>query len=182
MIYYCRGTISAKPYFWFHSPPLPVHTHIYTFSIWSGPKGRSDLPCTTTWSQWSFTVMDEFGPFKQSSVVITKYIWNNPKGILFQIMKQQIRQTDGAVGREEQIVFSLRKRNGKYFHDWAQRSVALEQIFDSNFRAWREVATKKKQMLPTARKRKDFLGMLVPDSAPWPSWWYRAQLANRQNQ
>lgn len=39
-----------------------------------------------------------------------------------------------------------------------------------------------KQMLPTARKRKVFLGILVPGSAPWPFWCYRAQLANRSNQ
>lgn len=77
--------------------------------------------------------MDDFGPFKQNSVVVTKYTWNNPKGILFQIMKQQIRQTDGAVGRQEDSIFS-QKKNGKYFHDWAQRSVALEQIFERNFR------------------------------------------------
>lgn len=154
MIYYCPGTISAKPYFWFPSPPLPVHTHIYTFCIWSGPKGRSDSPYTTTWSQWSFTITEEFGPFKQSSVVVTKYIWNNPKGILFQIMKQQIRQTDGAAGRQEQIGFSLRKRNGKYFHGWAQSSVASEQTYERNFGAWKQVATKKTRWYQLQERQK----------------------------
>lgn len=151
MIYYCPGTISAKPYFWFPSPPLPVHTHIYTFCIWSGPKGRSDSPYTTTWSQ---CITEEFGPFKQRSVVVTKYIWNNPKGILFQIMKQQIRQTDGAAGRQEQIGFSLRKRNGKYFHGWAQSSVALEQTYERNFGAWKQVATKKTRWYQLQERQK----------------------------
>lgn len=123
----------------FDSPPhlrlfICTDTHFGSRMVPREDCGSNSSFVYLPWSQWSFTITDEFGPFKQSSAVVTRGTRNHPKGIPIPTVKQQIRQTDGATDRQEQTGFALRRRNGERFHGWARSDTVLEKNLERNFR------------------------------------------------
>lgn len=164
MIYYCPGTISAKSYLWFPSPPLTVQMYRCTVWIRTGLQGSSwttFIPCISSLNPVKF---HHRGWAKLCSGY--KRYMKPPKRYSLpdcEAADQTDRWSDRQTGTDR--IWSEKKK--WWILSWLSwKWCSSREKIGKEFQGLEGKLKLMKQRLPTGRKRKVFSNMLTSGPIP----------------